>query len=70
MQWIEIKRDKNGFATEECLNEMFKHELIVVRRYSKIFRRIVYNVFEKRYMDEIKILEHFTHYLPIPKVKL
>ena len=70
MQWKEIKKDKYGFITEECFSEMFRHELIVVRRYSKILSRIVYDILEERDMEEMMIFENYDHYLPIPKVEL
>lgn len=28
--WAEIKRDKNGFATEDCLDEMFAYMPFVI----------------------------------------
>ena len=31
MEWIEIKRNKDGIASKECLDEIFKHEMFVVR---------------------------------------
>ena len=70
MEWIEIKRDKNGLVTKECRSEMLRHELVVVRFYSRILRRIAYNVLEKRDMEEMMIFENYDNYLPIPKVEL
>lgn len=49
---------------------MLRHELVVVRFYSRILRRIAYNVLEKRDMEEMMIFENYDHYLPIPKVEL
>lgn len=72
MEWIEIKRDKDGFATEECLNEMFKNELIVVARSER--NRVYYDVIklenQEYWRGEIEINTIYTHYLPIPKVEL
>ena len=72
MQWIEIKRDKDGFATEECLNEMFDNALVIVAR-SECYR-VYYEVIEwedqEDWRGEIDRDIRYTHYLPIPKVKL
>lgn len=68
MEWIEIKRDKDGFATKECLNEMFKHEMFVVRDefgYDDYF--LCQN---PDWRGEIERDTSYTHYLPIPKLKL
>ena len=68
MQWIEIKRDKDGLVTKKCRSEMLRHELVVVRYYSRILRRIAYNVLNKRDIEEMIIFENYDHYLPIPKL--
>lgn len=72
MEWIEIKRDKDGFATKECLNEMFENELIVVARRGHC--RVLYEVIKKEnhedWRGEIDRDIRYTHYLPIPKVEL
>ena len=69
MEWIEIKRDKDGLVTKECRSEMLRHELVVVRFYSRILRRIAYNVLEKRDMEEMMIFENYDNYFPIPKLE-
>jgi hypothetical protein len=71
MEWIEIKRDKNGFATEECLNEMFKHEMFVVRdKYDKLGYEGYCLCQNPHWREEIKKYKIYTHYLPIPKLQL
>jgi hypothetical protein len=71
MVWIEIKRDKNGFATEECLNEMFKHEMFVVRdKGDKLLSGGYYLCKNPAWRREIELHTEYTHYLPIPKQKL
>lgn len=66
-EWIEIRRDKNGFATEECLNKMFENALIIVARSER--NRVYYDVIEKENQDdwrgEIDRNIRYTHYLPI-----
>lgn len=71
MQWIEIKRDKDGFATEECLDEMFKHELFVVRdKCDELGYEGYCLCTNPDWRGEIDRDTSYTHYLPIPKVEL
>jgi hypothetical protein len=71
MQWIEIKRDKNGFATEECLNEMFKHEMFVVRdKYEILGYEGYFLCTNPGLRGEIYRDKNYTHYVPIPKLQL
>lgn len=67
-EWIEIKRDKQGFATEECLNEMFDNALIIVTRNE--FYRVYYDVIKRENKKDWKnkIIKdlRYTHYLPVP----
>lgn len=66
-EWIEIIRDKNGFATEESLNKMFENELIIVAR-SELYR-VYYDVIKREkqveWRGEIDRNIRYTHYLPI-----
>lgn len=68
--WIEIKRDKDGFATEKCLNEMFENTLIVVARNQR--NRVYYDVIKRENQEywrgEIEIDKIYTHYMIIPEV--
>lgn len=68
--WIEIKRNKDGFVTEECLNEMFKNALIVVARSQR--NRVYYDVIKRENQEywrgEIEINTIYTHYMLIPEV--
>lgn len=67
-EWIKIKRDKAGFATE--LDEMFKNELIIVARSE--YNRFYYNVIELEnqadWRGEIDRDICYTHYLPIKEI--
>lgn len=71
-EWIEIKRDKNGFATEESLNKMFENELIIVAR-SELYR-VYYDVIKREkqveWRGEIDRNIRYTHYLPINYVPI
>lgn len=66
-EWIEINRDKNGFATEKSLNKMFENELIIVAR-SELYR-VYYDVIKREnqveWRGEIYRNIRYTHYLPI-----
>jgi hypothetical protein len=66
-EWIEIKRDKNEFSTEESLNKMFENELIIVAR-SELYR-VYYDVIKREkqveWRGEIDRNIRYTHYLPI-----
>ena len=66
-EWIDIKRDKNGFATEESLNKMFENELIIVAR-SELYT-VDYDVIKREqqadWRGEIDRNIRYTHYLPI-----
>lgn len=68
--WIEIKRDKSGFATEKCLNEMFENALIIVARSER--NRVYYDVIkwedQEDWRGEIDRNSRYISYLPIPKV--
>lgn len=68
MKWIEIKRDKDGFATEECLNEMFKNDSIVVTdcEYDRCYLRYIVGHENGEWQNKIRKNEKYTHYLPIP----
>lgn len=72
MEWIEIKRNKDGIASKECLNEIFNNELIVVREVVVHRNSVHYIALQKKeykYMYRyIKTNDIYTHYLPIPKV--
>ena len=72
MNWKEIKRDKDGFATEECLNEMFENALIAVARseHNRVYYEVIKLEDQEDWRGEIDRDIRYTHYLPIPKVVL
>ena len=74
MNWLPIDRDENGFATEECLDEMLNN-LPIVLYHTKMGGG--YDVLNpqteslKLYFREgVKTSKAYTHYLPIPRLKL
>ena len=72
MQWIPIDRNKDGFATDNCVNTMLdKLPFLAVMQYNEHgveqFFDIVtqYNIAD--YMGDITTKTRYTHYLPIPQ---
>lgn len=70
MEWIKIERDKDGFATEECINKMTDNlPIVIVEQFNEHgieqFYDIVtsYNIAD--YMGDMTIETKITHYLPI-----
>lgn len=72
-KWIEIKRDKLGKATEECLNDIFNNLPVVVCYFiGKDRSKLYYNMVGK-YLDmqhnrnDIKTNINYKYYLKIKK---
>lgn len=66
-QWHEIERDKDGFTTEQCLNEMFSENIILL--HDKIEDAI--QIIDGDYSDwrgDIERLCKFDYWMPIPKI--
>ena len=73
LQWLPIDRDENGFATEECLDEIYKAIPFVVA--TRIQQRSVYLLIQGKrdftiYKETIYSGSDVTHYLPIPKLEV
>lgn len=62
--WAEIIRDKDGFATEECLDEMFANKpfLIFDKRDNDIEA-----VSQDDWRGDVEKHPYYTHWKPIPK---
>lgn len=73
MKWIKIDRDENGFATEECLDKIFRNLPCVVclqiNGYNS-YDLIKKNCNVKTCRENIKNHTIYTHYLPIPKLEV
>lgn len=73
MKWIKIDRDKNGFATEECLDKIFNNLPCAVCSQTKGGYK--YYNFVNEYLDmchnrkDIRTKTGYTHYLPVPKLE-
>lgn len=74
MEWIEIKRDKDGFATEECLDKIFQNLPCVVISQTEggyKYYNMVGKYFDMHHnREDLRTNKGYTHYLPIPKVEL
>lgn len=73
MKWLPIDRDENGFATEECLDKMYKAIPFVIA--TRIVQRSVYLLIKGKrdftiYKETIYSEGNVTHYLPIPKLEV
>ena len=74
-EWIEIKRDESGNATEECLNDIFNNLPVVVccligKDRSKLYYNMVGKYLDMQHnREDIRTNTGYTHYLPIPKLK-
>ena len=74
MEWIKIDRDKDGFATEECLDKM--REAIPFVFVSSLTTRDIYvSISDEKefelYKDELRTnLFDTRYYLPIPKLEV
>lgn len=73
MTWIKIDRDENGFATEECLDMMYKAIPFVVA--TRIQHQFVYHLIKNErdfivYKEIIYSGRDVTHYLPTPKLEV
>lgn len=74
MKWIKIDRDKDGFATEECLDMMFTSLPYVVAEQSPDGCVLYTTVCELNdlygWRGEIERHTNYTHFLPIQKLNL
>lgn len=74
MEWIKIERDKDGFATEECLDMMFTSLPIVVVEEYPDGSFLYHGICDLNSLDgwrgEIDRDVDYTHYLPIPKLEV
>lgn len=77
MQWIKIDRDENGFATEECLDRITELQkqgidilLIVQIRGCSFYYALDARFFNQTQIKMIREEMFYTHYLPIPILKL
>lgn len=74
MTWIKIDRDENGFATEECLDKMFKKLPIVLYHSGMGGGYDVLNPKNeglKLYLRKLMKTSHsYSHFLQIPKLKV
>lgn len=73
MKWLPIDRDKDGFATEECLDKIYKAIPFVFA--IRIQQRSVYFLVNGKrdftiYKEAIYSESNITHYLPIPKLEV
>ena len=70
MEWIKIKRDKDGFATEESLDMMFTSlPIVVAKQYPDgciLYESICIWNSIYGWRGEIMRDVKYTHYLPIP----
>lgn len=74
MEWIKIERDKDGFATEECLAVMFNNLPCAVCSQTKGGYKYYNMVGEYSDMfhnrEYIRTNTGYTHYLPIPTLEV
>lgn len=74
MKWRKILRDKNGFATEDCLDMMFTSlPIVVAEQYpdsSVLYSAICDLNSIDGWRGEIDRNIDYTHYLPIKKLEL
>ena len=73
MKWIKIKRDKNVFATESCLDMMFTSlPIVLAEQYpdgSILYEAVCELNSIEGWRGEIDRNIDYTHYLPIKKLK-
>ena len=71
MTWIKIDRDENGFATEECLDKMFKAIPFVYVGTGNIYVAVGDESDFNVYLESFKTSNFdVTHYLPTPKLEV
>lgn len=76
MEWIKIERDKDGFATEECLRKIedyYEREIpvaVVFKGYEIDYFVITTASNIHGWLADIHNSAKYTHYLPIPKLEL
>lgn len=75
MEWIKIERDKDGFATEECLDKMTRAlPCVLLSQFNEHGVEHFYDVATlvsiDYWMVEINTNTHYTHYLPLPKLEV
>ena len=74
MEWIKIERDKDGFATKECLEKMTSIlPFVLLEQFNEHgiehFYDVVTLVNVKYLMGDITTNVRCTHYLPLPKLE-
>ena len=73
-EWIEIKRDESGNATEECLNDIFNNLPVVVccfigKDRSKLYYHMVGKYLDMKHnRNDIKTNINYKYYLKIKKL--
>jgi hypothetical protein len=67
-KWRKIDRDKDGFATEECLDEMFASIPIVIRDCDNEYYVIGETDDLVGWRGDIEIHPFYTHWMKIPKI--
>jgi hypothetical protein len=70
MKWKEIKRDKDGFTTDECMSEMFAMLPIAVLHKGLYALDLVC---EDNWYDAVSDLfgkTYLTHYCPLPHLPI
>jgi len=61
---MKIERDDSGFATDECLDEMFNMLPVVVRcKDGSLY--LIYDIEANYYRGEIERDTYYTHWQPI-----
>lgn len=66
-KWRKIERDKDGFATEECLDEMFTNIPIVIRDRDKEHYVIEEAADKEGWRGDLESHPFYTHWLKLPK---
>lgn len=75
MEWIKIERDKDGFATEECLDKMTRaFPFVLLSQFNEHGVEHFYDVVTLNSVDywigDITTNTRYTHYLPLPKLEV
>lgn len=65
--WAEIKRDKDGFATDECLDEMFANMPFLIYDSDDCD---IEAVCQDDWRGDIEKHSYYTHWKPIPLPKI
>jgi len=65
-QWYKIERDKDGFATEECLDRIFEDSIILFHD-NRDDEIEVYDGFDD-WRRDIKRHAYYDYWMPIPEI--